>query len=195
MANEDLDLDVDGLDEAPKSKKKLFIIIGAVVLVILLAVGGMFAMGVFSSEEPVAEEGATAEDGEELADTGKEGGGAKDQGTDEEAEVLSDDAIYWPIEPPFVMNFEGRSKAKYMQIKIVAMSRSQKSMAALKKHMPAIRNELTFLLGSQKFVEMSTPTGKEQLREEILETINTIIKGHGGGRGLQKVYFTSFVMQ
>ncbi|MBF0264284.1 MAG: flagellar basal body-associated FliL family protein [Gammaproteobacteria bacterium] len=187
MANEDLDLDVDGEEEPPKSKKKLIIIIAAaVVLLILLGVGGFFMFS--GGDEPVAQEGAAAEGNDAAKDE-------KAAPPEEEREILEENAIYWPVEPPFVMNFEGKSKAKYMQIKVVGMSRSQKSMAAFKKHMPAIRNELTFLFGSQKYVELSTPSGKEQLRAEIIETVNDIIKSHGGGRGLSTVYFTSFVMQ
>ncbi len=93
------------------------------------------------------------------------------------------------------MNFEGKSKAKYMQVALVAMSRSQKSVDTLKKHMPAVRNELTFLLGGQKYVEMITPEGKEQLRSEVVESINNILKINGAGTGIKTVYFTSFVMQ
>jgi len=184
MADEDLELDVGEGGAPKKSKKMLFIIIGVVLLVLIGAGAGAYFMGVFDSappEEEVAEEGASDEGGD-------------DEGEDE-AEELSDDAIYWPLEPPFVLNFEGKSKAKYMQIGLVTMARSQKSVDTMKKHMPAIRNELTFLLSSQKYVEMVTPEGKEQLRDEIMETINSVIKSHGAGAGMQKIYFTSFVMQ
>jgi flagellar protein FliL len=192
MADEDLDLDVDTGGEAPKKSKKLLFIIIAVVLVIIIgAVGGMFAMGLFDSapEEQTTEEGVDAG-----GDSGKKAKKkAKKKG--EEEEELANDSIYWAIEPPFVMNFEGKSKAKYMQIGIVVMSRSQIAVDMLKKHAPAVRNELTFLLGSQKFVEMNTPEGKEQLRSEIIESINNIIKQHGASAGIKNVLFTSFVMQ
>ncbi len=185
MAEEDLELDIDGEEPPKKSKKLLFIIIGAVLVLVLGGVGAMFALGMFDDEpqQEQTEETADAEEDEDKA--------AKE----EEPEELADDAIYWPIEPPFVMNFEGRSKAKYMQIRLVAMSRSKKAIETLKKHMTPVRNELTFLLGSQKYVEMVTPEGKEQLRSEIIETINTILKQNGGGAGVKTVYFTSFVMQ
>jgi len=187
MAEEDLDLDVGdaGAEGAPKkSKKMLIMIIAGVLIVILVAIGGMFAMGVFDAPpEEVAEKNV---DGETKSSK---------KVKKEDAEELEDDAIYWPVEPPFVMNFEGRSKAKYMQVGLVVMSRSRKSIDTLKKHMPAIRNELTFLLGSQKYVEMVTPEGKEQLRSEIIETVNTILKANGAGSGIKTALFTSFVMQ
>ena len=186
MANEDLDLDVSGDEsaDAPKKSKKLLIIIIVAVLVLILgAVGGMFAMGVFDD----APEQQTTEDAE--------GGDGEDNVAKEEVEAPSENAIYWPIEPPFVMNFEGKSKAKYMQVAMVAMSRSQKAINTLKKHMPAVRNELTFLLGGQKYVEMITPEGKEQLRTEIIESINNTLKQNGAKKGVERILFTSFVMQ
>lgn len=189
MANEDLDLDVSGDEsgDAPKKSKKLLIIIIVAVLVIILgAVGGMFAMGVFdNAPEQTTEEAEGAKGADKKASKDKE----------EAAEVPSENAIYWPIEPPFVMNFEGKSKAKYMQVALVVMSRSQKAIDTLKKHMPAVRNELTFLLGGQKYVEMITPEGKEQLRTEIIESINNTLKKNGAKKGVEKVLFTSFVMQ
>ncbi len=188
MADEDLELDVAGDGEPPKKSKKLLIIIIVAVLVLILgAVGTMFALGMFddTSAEQTTEEGVDGESTDKKKKTAKE----------EEPEELEEDAIYWPISPPFVMNFEGKSKAKYMQVSLVIMARSQKSIDILKKHMPAVRNELTFLLGGQKYVEMVTPEGKEQLRSEIVETINTILKENGASLGIKKALFTSFVMQ
>ncbi|MFK5986310.1 MAG: flagellar basal body-associated FliL family protein [Pseudomonadota bacterium] len=185
MADEDLDLDLsgDGADGVPKKSKKLLIIIIVAVFILLIGAGaGMYFMGIFDKKvEQTAEGQATEESVNKKA--------AKEE------EELAEDAIYWPVEPPFVMNFEGKSKAKYMQIGLVIMSRSQKSINTLKKHMPAIRNELTFLLGSQKYVEMRSPEGKEQLRSEIVESINNILKANGAGSGIEKALFTSFVMQ
>ncbi len=184
---EDLELDVSGGDNgesaAPKSKKKLFIIIGVVVFVIIAAVAAMFFMGMFGGgDEVVAEDVVETADGEKKAPK-------------EEDEILAEEPIYWPIEPPFVMNFEGPSTAKYMQIEFTAMTKSQKSIDALKLHIPAVRNELTFLLGAQKFSELNTVEGKSQLRDEIIETINMILTENGAKKGIETIYFTSFVMQ
>lgn len=190
MADEDLELEVDGEAAPKKSKKMLFIIIGVVLVLILGGVGAMFALGMFD-DKPAAEQASEQADDAETADKGDKTAETKKA----EPEELADDAIYWPLEPPFVINFEGRSKAKYMQIRLVAMSRSKKTIETLKKHMTPIRAELNFLLGSQKYVEMATPEGKEQLRAEIIETINGILKQNGSGAGLETVYFTSFVMQ
>jgi flagellar FliL protein len=102
---------------------------------------------------------------------------------------------YWPLEPAFVLNFEGKSKARFMQIGLEVSTTSDKSYAAVKKHLPVIRNEIVLLLSGQKYEEMVTPEGKEQLRAELIETINIILKKHKAKKGIDNIYFTSFVMQ
>ncbi|RKZ94214.1 MAG: flagellar basal body protein FliL, partial [Gammaproteobacteria bacterium] len=63
------------------------------------------------------------------------------------------------------------------------------------KHLPVIRNEIVLLLSGQKYEEMVTPEGKEQLRSELIETINNILKKRKAKKGIDNIYFTSFVMQ
>ncbi len=182
MADEDLDLD-SGEDAPKSSKKKLIIIIVAVlVLLIVGGVGGMFMMGFFDEASDPAEASQTA-DGD--AKTNSE------EGNSEEITEVS----YWPLEPHFVLNFEGKSKARFMQVGLEVATSSEKSYAMVKKHLPVIRNEIVLLLSGQKYEEMVTPEGKEQLRAELIETINTILKQHKAPKGIDNIYFTSFVMQ
>ena len=189
MADEDLDLNGDGEgegegDEAPKSSKKMMIIIIAGVVLLLIAgvVAGMFFGGFFDDESQQTEISQSTEDGAPE----KEG-----EDTKEDSGELS----YWPLEPYFVLNFEGKSKARFMQIGLEVSTTNAKSYAAIQKHLPVIRNEIVLLLSGQKYEEMVTPEGKEQLRSELIETINNILKKRKAKKGIDNIYFTSFVMQ
>ncbi|MCK5649279.1 MAG: flagellar basal body-associated FliL family protein [Gammaproteobacteria bacterium] len=184
MADEDLDLD-NGQEETPKSSKKMMIIIiiGVVLLLIIGIGGGMFVGGFFDDK---AETSQTADGGSD---------GDSDSGNAEESSEETADISYWPLEPAFVLNFEGKSKARFMQIGLEVATTDEKSYAAVKKHMPVIRNEIVLLLSGQKYEEMVTPEGKEQLRAELIETINIILKQHKAKKGIDNIYFTSFVMQ
>lgn len=179
MADEDLDLNGDG-EEAPKSSKKMMIIIivGVVLLLIVGIAGGMF-LGGFFDEDPASTETSQSTDGD-----------SEDNADEEIADIL-----YWPLEPHFVLNFEGKSKARFMQIGLEVATTNDRSFAAVKKHLPVIRNEVVLLLSGQKYEEMVTPDGKEQLRAELIETINIILKKHKAKKGIDNIYFTSFVMQ
>ncbi len=102
---------------------------------------------------------------------------------------------YLPLEPAFVLNFEGKSKARFMQIGLEASTTDKNVYASFKKHKPLIRNEIVLLLSIQKYKEIVTLDGKEQLRSEIIETINTTLKMNKTNKGIDNIYFTSFVMQ
>ncbi len=183
MADEDLDLDSgEEGEDAPKSSKKMMMIIiaGVVLLLIIGVLGGMFFGGFFDDEPAPTEISQSVEEE-----------GDDDEESTEEVEEVS----YWPLEPAFVLNFEGKSKARFMQIGLEASMTSEKSYAAVKKHLPVIRNEIVLLLSGQKYEEMVTPDGKEQLRAELIETINNILKQHKAKKGIDNIYFTSFVMQ
>ena len=180
MADEDLDLD-EG-EQAPKSSMKWIIIIAAVVVLLIGAGAGMYFMGFFDDEAQPAEAVQSAEGGDTKA-------------AEEEAEEPPAERSYWPLEPPFVLNFEGKSKARYMQIGLEVVTTNDKAFAAVKKHLPVIRNEIVLLLSGQKYEEMVTPEGKEQLRAELIETVNNVLKQHKVKKGIDNIYFTSFVMQ
>jgi len=186
MADEDLDL--EGTDEAPKSSKKMIIIIAAVVLLLIAAaVGGMYFGGFF--DDTAETENATQTEGDGEAENTEE------DAEEEESTKEYEEILYWPLEPNFVLNFEGKSKARFMQIGLEVATTSEKSYKAVKKHLPVIRNEVVLLLSGQKYEEMITPEGKEQLRAELLETVVKILKRHKAKEGIDNIYFTSFVMQ
>ncbi|MCW8932536.1 MAG: flagellar basal body-associated FliL family protein [Gammaproteobacteria bacterium] len=188
MADEDLDLDSGEEEEAPKSSKKMMIIIiiGVVLLLIVGVVGGMFFGGFFDDPAPTETSQAMEGDGDEVDSDSND----EPESTEEVADIS-----YWPLEPAFVLNFEGKSKARFMQIGLEVSTTNEKSFAAVKKHLPVIRNEIVLLLSGQKYEEMVTPDGKEQLRAELIETINNILKKHKAKKGIDNIYFTSFVMQ
>lgn len=188
MADEDLDLDGGEEEEVPKSSKKMMIIIIAgVVLLIILGVGGGMFFGGFFDDEPVAAESSQNAEGESE-------GESNSSDSEETSEAIAD-ISYWPLEPAFVLNFEGKSKARFMQIGLEVSTTNEKSYAAVKKHLPVIRSEIVLLLSGQKYEEMVTPEGKEQLRAELIETVNVILKQHKVKKGIDNIYFTSFVMQ
>jgi len=154
---------------------KIAVIVLSVMLVVGGSVAGMYFAGVFGQQLPASQT-------EEGAD------GA-------EAETEKGPAIYIPFDPPFVVNFSKPGKAKFLQITMQAMTRSQQVPQLVQMHMPAIRNNLVLLFSSQSFEKVSTSEGKNELREAALTTIQEILQAETGEPGVQAVYFTSIVMQ
>lgn len=150
----------------PASKKKL--LLGIVAIALVGAGGGVFYM------------------------TNKGGAGGAEAAKAEQKLP----AQYVALDPPFVVNFEPGSRARFLQVAVQLMTRDPQMVGFLKANDPAIRNDLLLLFGNKSVDEVSSQQGKEALRQAALETIRTIIEAEGGSPdALEAVYFTSFVMQ
>lgn len=104
--------------------------------------------------------------------------------------------LYVPLDPPFVVNFEGDPLVRFLQVAAQVMTRDPETVALLKANDPAVRNDLLLLLGNQKSAELGTREGKEHLRAEALAAIRHVIETAGGKPDkVEAIYFTSFVMQ
>ncbi len=105
-------------------------------------------------------------------------------------------AQFVELNPPFVVNFEGGSSARFLQIAVQLMTRDPLMVEFLTRNTPIIRNDLLLLFGNKRVEEVSTHDGKEALRAAALDTVRKIITEEGGKpEGLEAVEFTSFVMQ
>jgi flagellar FliL protein len=157
-------------------KKKLILLIVAGLLVIAGAVGGtLFMLGFFES------------DGEE--DT------AESEMTEEAAIDKPSAAIYFPIKPAFVVNFQSRGRQRYLQTEVILMTRDPSMFTALQTHLPLIKNRLVMLLGGQVYEELQTNEGKELLRQQALDAVNDIMMQEVGSANIEQALFSDFVMQ
>ena len=161
----------------PKSSLKLIIIV-AVAMLILGGGGAYFFLG-GKTEAPAT----AAAEGEE----GAEG--------DAEAAPVKTEAFYFSLDPRFVVNFVGKSKARFLQVQIDGVTRDSMIKEDVTLHLPKIRNNVLMLLSSKTYNDLNNPEGKEQLRQEVLTEIQAIIKEETGHEGVEDIFFTSFVMQ
>lgn len=180
----DLDLDTEN---AGKGKTNLLIII---LIVVILAVGGAVAAIFLLGGDDEATDGKSSEASP--------------------APVVKVPAIFSNLRPTFVINFEDTSKARYLQIDIVVMSRQQSSIDLVQEHSPVVRNNIITILSGQIFSELNTREGKVKLRAALLKSINDSIAAVVSNAPptedakaptapslgyIEAVYFTSLVMQ
>jgi flagellar protein FliL len=105
-------------------------------------------------------------------------------------------ALYVPLDPPFVTNFESEQAVRFLQITVQLMSHDPATVDLLKANDPVIRNDLLLLFGNQKYTDIAGRDGKERLRAQALEAVRRVLAAHGGKpERVEAVYFTSFVMQ
>lgn len=104
--------------------------------------------------------------------------------------------LYLALDPPFVVNFESEGLVRFLQVTVQLMSRDAATIELLKANDPVVRNDLLLLFANQKYAVLATREGKEALRAAALSTARQVLTAAGGhGERLEAVYFTTFVMQ
>jgi flagellar FliL protein len=168
------------------SGKGMKILIGVMALLLMVAIGAVsYLLGHRSA--PAAAAAATADS-------------ASSEKTDEKSEASSEskgghDALYLALDPPFVVNFQSDTAARFLQVGVQLMAHDQKALDAAKASEPAVRNALVMLFSSQDAKTLISREGKEKLRSDALAEISKIVAERTKGASLDAVYFTSFVMQ
>ncbi|MFJ2709964.1 flagellar basal body-associated protein FliL, partial [Pseudomonas sp. NPDC087346] len=136
-------------DPATKGKLKLIIVI---VLALLLAIGASVGATWFFMHSAQSKPAAAAE----TAPVGKQ------------------PAIFEPMAPAFVANYNQNGRQRYMQVSITMLARNQADLEALKVHMPVIRNNLVMLFSGQDFATLATPVGQEMLRQKATASVQEV---------------------
>jgi flagellar FliL protein len=193
MAEERSEKKADEAEKPKRGKSNLILIVVIAVLTTLLVGGGITAAIVLSKGKSAdhAEE-ASADEAPAAAGPNKKAKGKKDS----KQEGPKSPAIYVPLDPPFVVNFDATQSSRFLQVTVEIMTRDSNMSTLIKENNPAVRNDLLMLFGSQNATEISSREGKEKLRKETLDTVRSLIKGEGGNAELvENVFFTTFVMQ
>ena len=182
MANDDKDEDLD-LDVKSGSKSNTLLLIVLIVLLLLIG-GGGGAYFLLNSDKGGSKPKAASEvvNGESAE------------------EVIAEDfshkpAIYFPLEPEFVVNLEDSSRVNFMQVELQVMMRNKEVVPIIEHHMPVIRNNIMLLLSSQKYAEISKREGKEKLMVDLKDSIQAVLNGEAPNMEIEAVYITSMVMQ
>ncbi len=180
MADGDVATEGEELEEGAEGsvKKKLPLKLIIIALVVLAAGGGgaFFMMGDKGEEAVVESEGGEGVEGEESTTIAE--------------------AHYFSLDPPFIVNFTGKSRARFLQVSIEGLTRDIKVKEELTKHFPQVRNNLILLMSSKTHDELNTPEGKATLRKQVLKEIQKVLEAETGREeGVEDVYFTSFIIQ
>ena len=156
-------------DPATKGKIKLIVlIVVALLLAIGMSVGATWFFMHSAQSKPVAAETAV---------------------------VGKQPAIFEPMAPAFVANFNQNGRQRYMQVSITMQGRNQADLEALKVHMPVIRNNLVMLFSGQDFTTLATPVGQEMLRQKATASVQEVAQKELGKVVIEQLLFTNFVLQ
>jgi len=167
---------------AGKSKKKLFIIIGGVV-VLLLAIG----IPVFFMSSKTPKEEHTEELDPEAA---QKANALVAEGHEDEEELLEGEeplGAMYPLDT-FVVNLSG---GKYIRLQAQLEFSGRDVPSRFYARQVLVRDGLITLLSAKAQDELQTPKDKEQLKNEIKDLVNEVLKKEE----VKKVFFTQFLVQ
>jgi flagellar FliL protein len=161
----------DNQAQPASGKKKIILLAAAMLGVIVISVGGTVAALKFLAPPPPPAE------------------------TAENAHPAQTPAIYYPIKPALMVNFNVRGRQRFLQAELTLMTRDGSVIGAVELHQAMIRNSLIMLIGGKSFEDLQTAEGKELLRQDCLQEIQRLLQQEIGKPGIEQVLFTDFVMQ
>lgn len=171
---EDTNLEIEEV-----SKSKLIIIIAAVLLIVGAVAGYFLLSGGDGLVETLAGDAANGE--------------VAAAPTSSSATIGS--ALYVAMPRPFIFNVPGASRDRIVQIKVQLLVRGDDNEETAKKHIPLIEGTLLSVFSMTTADELSTSVGKETLRFTALDKVQAAMMNVEGNKVIERVLFTSFVMQ
>ncbi|UXI00577.1 flagellar basal body-associated protein FliL [Photobacterium sp. TY1-4] len=154
-------------------KKKLIIIIALVVLLLGGGAGAWFFL--MGDEEPEAETAAALPQVQQPAQVGP--------------------AYYVILPQPFIFNVTGDKRDRLVQVKVQLMVRGDDNESQANQHIPLIESTLLQTFGAATVEQLRTPTGRADLRQQALASVQDAMVKVSGQKVVERVLFTGFVMQ
>ena len=172
---EDEDI-LEGLEgaEAAGGKKKIGMIIGIIVGLLVLGGGGYYAYINFFKEKPAEEKPADGEEAKEAAPVEKD----------------VNLGLMFPLDP-FVVNLAGSEGKRFLKVTISLELSTPEVNLELKKNIQKITDSILVLLSSKAFEDVYSVEGKFKLKDEMTTRVNRfLVVGH-----VKDAYFTEFIIQ
>lgn len=102
---------------------------------------------------------------------------------------------YVELKPAFVANYGGPGAMRYVKADLAVRVEGGEAMAKVEHHAPQLRHHLVMLLSRQTDESLSTPEGKEALRQEALTAIRQVFEQEEGKPLVEDLLFTSLIVQ
>ena len=157
------------VEETKKGSLKKLIVIGGIVLILG---GGGFAGWKFFLAEKFGF------------------GQSEDQQSEEVVEESTVPGLIHKMEP-FIVNLLDQGGKRYLKAQFSIEVESEEIKQELHNRTPQLRDAILLLLASKSFLQIGVPEGKIQLRTELIERINSVLKTSA----VRTLYFTEFVVQ
>ncbi|MCG9685081.1 flagellar basal body-associated protein FliL [Vibrio sp. Isolate23] len=103
---------------------------------------------------------------------------------------------YFTLEPDLTTNFYTQGKKLgYIQVRIDIMVANESDLAIIELHQPLIRDAVIELLGKQSSDTITSLAGREDLRKNLVEQLNSILLPETGRTIIADLLFTKYLYQ
>ena len=168
-------------EEKKKGGKGLIIAIVGILVLLIVAVVVLVFIFLGGKEQPPAEGGDTAHQ------TQKEAPAHANNARSDFAKM----GPVFAIPEPFIVNLMGQNGRRYLKTSISLELSTPEFQKEVTSKLALIKDRISQILSSKTFEEISTPKGKDKLKEEILQELNSyMVDGY-----FKSVLFTEFVIQ
>ncbi|MBV2127851.1 flagellar basal body-associated protein FliL [Arsukibacterium indicum] len=167
------------LAESKGGLKKIIMLAGALIVVLVLGAGAYFYFLGSNSAEPATDAQAAVSQNADGNPVGTPEG----------------NALYVAMPRPFVFNVPGSARDRLVQIKVQLLVRGSNNETIALRHIPLIEASLLAAFSSANADELVTTTGKDALKNKALSDLQQALLEVAGSVVVEEVLFTSFVMQ
>lgn len=112
-----------------------------------------------------------------------------------QAEETAEDYINYIEFKPFVTNFGGPGKVRFLKAEVTIQVDDPAAHHAVNAHMAHIRNDLVFLFSAVQEDQVGSVAAQQVLAEEALHAVQQLLKEETGDTHVSDLFFTSFVTQ
>ncbi len=193
MAEEEAKEENSAQDESPKKGGSLVLIIVIVVLVLIILIGAVAGILFMGSDESSPQQQQQMQGNYQQQNNQQQQQQQQNMPQRTSALPQSNFAEVGPMFPldSFTINLLSDSGRRYLKVEMNLELGNEELAAELESKTAVIRDIVIRLLSSKSLDEISTPKGKDKLKEQIVTQLNMRLKdGH-----INNVYFTEFVVQ
>ncbi|GAA0793017.1 flagellar basal body-associated FliL family protein [Marinobacterium sediminicola] len=112
-----------------------------------------------------------------------------------QAEKTAEDYINYIELKPFVTNFGGPGKVRFLKAEVTIQVEDPAAHHAVNAHMAHIRNDLVFLFSAVEEDQVGSVAAQQVLAEKALSAVQQLLKEETGQTHVSDLFFTSFVTQ
>jgi len=112
----------------------------------------------------------------------------------EEEEVVADEYAYFAFEPDITTNYiTPGKKVGFIRLTMEVMVKNPNDLMIVEHHAPLLRAAIVEVLGQQTAEKVKSASGKQEIRELCLETLNDLLKQETGKKLIVRLLFTKYI--